>query len=143
MLRMPLFLALPPRPAGARAALCLGRGRNPLPSASSPRASLFYRRRGLLGKTRRILQSRTGLGRPEAHNPSPLRFREYVVSLSLRTFCVLLRDGAHPFVTDAPAEMPEAKPPDPTPTSCACPRSPREYTSGFFPPMRAQPRREG
>src|SRR3989338_9536741 len=98
---MPLFLALPPSPAGARAASCLGEGRNPSPSASSPRASLFYRRRRLLGKTRRILQSRTGLGRPEAHNPSPHRYREYVVSLSLRTFCALLRDGAHPFVTDA------------------------------------------
>jgi len=105
----------PPIGRTARAALCLGRGRNPLPSASSPRASLFYRRRRLLSKTRRILQSRTGLGQPEAHNPSPLRFREFSSVASATELLSVFEGQRSPLRHGRPSGNARGRRP------CACP----------------------
>ena len=126
------FRALAPRPTDGAGRHLLGERKESLPSAccasclpSSPTP-----------KTRRIPHKADRLGRPEAHNPFLSAFGSE--ALSLRNFCALLRDGAHPFVTDAPAEMPEAE--DPDPTSCACPTA-RVETHALPTHARTNPRR--
>ncbi len=73
-----LFLASAACGRLARARNCLGGGRNPPPSSSSPRASA----------SRRARQSRAGLGQPSSPTPI-LVFKSVFVARFLSPFCKL------------------------------------------------------
>lgn len=77
---------------------CLGEGRVPSPSSSSPRARFA-----------RILQSKTGLGQPSS--PTPILVFILVFSGKFLKSVSSFSGGAHPWARTPVAEMPEASNP--------------------------------
>src|SRR3989344_4074155 len=122
-LGLALFLALPHCGAGARAPVCLGGGRVPPPSSSSPRASA----------SRRTQHSWAGLGQPSS--PTPLHVCVLVFGGKFLEEETSINDGPHPRAWTPERKCPKAR------SRCACPRS-RASTRGISHPCARNPRRE-